>query len=170
MENILGDPPPPPPPDAGDLKPEVPGIDKATVRDRLEAHRAIAECARCHDKIDPLGFALENYHADGRWRERYGFGYNGRVGDRDPAVDASGQLPDGRKFSGVEELQGLLLAEEQRFLRCLCEKMMVYALGRGIEFSDRAEIDRLVANMQREGYTLRGLIKDIVTGSAFGTK
>ncbi len=170
LENLLGDPPPPPPPDAGDLAPEVPGIDKATVRDRLEAHRAIAECARCHDKIDPLGFALENYHADGRWRDQYGFGYNGRAGRQDPIVDASGQLPDGRTFSGVDALQELLLEEEDRFLRCLTEKILTYALGRGLEYSDRGEVDRLTNHLKTNRYALRSLIKAIATSHVFQSK
>lgn len=170
LENLLGDPPPPPPPDAGDLAPEVPGIDKATVRDRLQAHRRLPQCASCHSKIDPLGFALENYDADGRWRDRYGFGYNGRVGDDDPLVDASGRLPGGRSFHGVAGLQSILLADEDRFLACLADKLLVYALGRGLTPADRPVRDRLVADLRRDGYTLRGLIAGIVTSEPFLTK
>jgi hypothetical protein len=167
LENLLGDPPPPPPPDAGDLAPSVPGIDKATVRDRLEAHRRIPQCASCHQKIDPLGFALENFDAHGRWRDQYGFGYEGRVHGDDPRVDASGRLPDGRRLDGVESLQAILLADEDRFLACLTEKMMIYGLGRGLEASDRPLRDKLVAEMKADRYTLRSLIKGIVTSEAF---
>lgn len=170
LENILGDPPPPPPPDAGDIQPKVPGIDKATVRVRLEAHRRIEQCAGCHRKIDPLGFGLENYHADGSWRDQEGFGYNGRVNRDDPVVDAGGRLPDGREFLGVRELQEILLEEEDQFLMCLAEKLYTYALGRGVELADRSELERFCANMKSREYTLRSLIKVIVQSESFRTK
>ncbi len=170
LENLLGDPPPPPPPDAGDLAPEVPGIDKATVRDRLTSHRRIPQCASCHRKIDPLGFALENYDAHGRWRDQYGFGYNGRVNDDDPPVDASGRLPDGRRFRGVDDLQRILVKDDEPFLTCLTEKLLTYALGRGVEAIDRPERDRLVEQLDEHGDTLRGLIKGIVTSDLFLTR
>ncbi|HEY8506456.1 MAG TPA: DUF1592 domain-containing protein [Gemmataceae bacterium] len=170
LENPLGDPPPPPPPDAGDLAPKVPGIDKATVRVRLEAHRRLANCAACHNKIDPLGFALENYDAVGRWREREGFGPRGRVNPNDPPIDASGKLPDGRSFVGVGGLKKLLLEDEDRFLDCLTGKMLTYALGRGVEPTDRELVRELREGMKRDGYTLRGLIKGIVRSDAFRMK
>lgn len=170
LENVLGDPPPPPPPDAGDLAPMVPGIDKATVRDRLEAHRRIEQCAVCHRRIDPLGFALENFDAHGLWRDKYGFGYNGRVGNNDPDVDASGELPDGTQFVGVNGLAQVLLAREDHFRRCLVEKLMIYAYGRGLSFADRPERERIIAAMREDGDTLRGAIRAIVAGEAFLTK
>ena len=169
LENVLGAPTPPPPPDAGDLAPKVPGIDKATVRDRLEAHRRLPQCATCHDKIDPLGFALENFDAHGRWRTHYGFGYQGRVGDNDPRVNASGRLPDGREIDGVRDLQQRLLEDHDQFLSCMTEKLMIFALGRGLAFSDRVERDRLVANLKHNGYHLRLLIKEIVRSDLFRT-
>lgn len=167
LENILGNPPPPPPPDAGDIQPSVPGIDKATVRVRLEAHRKIEQCARCHRKIDPLGFALENFHADGAWRDREGFGYQGRIGRNDPIIDASGQLPDGRAFKGVRELQQILLQDIQHFEKCLTEKLAVYALGRALTYEDRPWIKSMVRNMPSHGHSIRGLIRDIVTSPQF---
>lgn len=170
LENLLGDPPPPPPPDAGDITPKVPGIDKATVRTRLEHHRQIPACASCHAKIDPLGFALENFAADGRWREREGFGYKGRVRSGDPLIDASGRLPNGTKFESFEEFRNILLEKEDEFLRCFVEKLTTYALGRGIEFSDQADLRQFVHNMQNNGRTIRGLIGDIVSSRMFLTK
>ncbi|MGE3808616.1 MAG: DUF1592 domain-containing protein, partial [Gemmataceae bacterium] len=133
LENMLADPPPPPPPNAGEIQPQVPGADKATVRERLAIHRSVAACAACHAKIDPLGFALENYDASGLFRvqESSRFQFNPHV--RDPKIDASGTLPDGRSFKNVRELNQLLLQDEDRFLNCLCEKLVVYALGRGLE-------------------------------------
>lgn len=86
LKNLLGTDPGLPVANAGEISPKVPGIDKATVRQRLEIHRSLAQCARCHDKIDPLGFALENFDASGQWREREGFGYKGRIGEHDPLM------------------------------------------------------------------------------------
>ncbi len=170
LENLLGDPPPPPPPDAGDLAPKVPGINKATVRDRLEAHRRIPECASCHRKIDPIGFALENFDAHGRWREQYGFGYNGRVGDEDPPVDASGLLPDGSRFQNLPEFQAILRADDNRFFGALVEKLLTYALGRGLSPSDQPLQSALSTKLATTDPTLRGLIKSIVVSDAFLSK
>ncbi len=170
LDNILGDPPPPPPPDAGDIAPKVPGINKATVRVRLEAHRQIAACASCHSKIDPLGFALENFNADGTWRDREGFGYKGRIDDQDPPIDASGTLPDGTTFATFEEFRELLLHREDEFLAALTEKLTTYALGRGIEYSDRPTLEEFRRAMKREGNSLRSLIRQIVTSRLFLTK
>ena len=167
LENILNSPTPPPPPNVGDIQPGVPGIDKATVRDRLEAHRQNKACASCHRKIDPLGFALENYNAIGQWREKEGFGYQGAVREFDPNIDPKGALPDGRQFHGVQELQQLLLADKDRFVRCFVEKMVIYALGRGVDIHDQDEIDQIVDDMPRHGYSIRGLIKSIVKSKLF---
>ena len=167
LENVLGTPPPPPPPNAGDIKPGVPGINKATVRERLEAHRKNAACAPCHNKIDPLGFALENYDAIGRWRDHEGFGYNGQVLKDDPAIDSHGKLPDGSTFEDVNGLQQILMAKKQMFYVCLVKKMMIYALGRGLEITDRPTIEGIVERMPNHGSTLRGIIKDIALSNAF---
>ena len=167
LTNVLGTPPPSPPPNTGDIKPGVPGINKATVRDRLDAHRANTACATCHDKIDPLGFALENYNAIGRWRDREGFGINGSVLKNDPPIDSHGRLPDGRSFENVSELQQILVEKQQMFYKCLVEKMMIYALGRGLDITDRPTIESIVARLPDHGLSLRGMIKDIATSDAF---
>ncbi len=101
MKNLLGTDPGLPVANAGDIAPKVPGIDRATVRARLEIHRTRAQCARCHNKIDPLGFALENFNAAGKWRDQEGFGYNGRVQRDDPKIDASSKLPNERSSKGL---------------------------------------------------------------------
>ena len=150
--------------------PKVPGIDKATVRQRLEIHRTLPQCARCHNKIDPLGFALENYNAAGEWRDKEGHGYNGRIGRDDPDIDASGKLPDGTEFTGIDGLQTVMLAKQDLFLRCLAEKMYTYALGRELGYSDRNEIKAAVSYMKRNGLTLRSLIHHIVASKVFLTK
>lgn len=170
LEHLLGDPPPPPPPNVGDISPMVPGIDKATVRVRLEAHRKIESCAACHAKIDPLGFALENYNAIGQYREREGFGYKGRIDENDPKIDASGKLPDGREFQNLGELQKHLLDDEEKFLRCFVTKLATYALGRGIEFSDRELIEQLVSDLKKSDYKLQPLIVKLVESEAFRSR
>jgi hypothetical protein len=167
---LLGDPPPPPPPNAGEIPQKVPGEGQVTVRQRLEIHRQVSACAACHNKIDPLGFALENFRADGSWEAREATAAGAWARDTDVLIDASARMPDGRQFRGVEELQEILLQDEDRFLRNLAQRTATYALGRGMEFSDRAWIDSLVESMKEEGRTLRGLIKEIVTSEQFRSK
>ncbi len=169
MKNLLGTDPGLPVANAGEIQPKVPGIDKATVRDRLEIHRTAAQCARCHDKIDPLGFALENFNAAGEWREQEGFGYNGRIGRDDPVIDASAKLPDGTDISGIAGLQAAILDREELFLRCLTEKLFTYALGRELGFSDAEHVSAAVAHLKGAGdYKLRELLKFIVGAELFG--
>ena len=121
LKNVLGADPGLPVANAGDIAPSVPGIDKATVRKRLEIHRELPQCARCHNKIDPLGLALENYNASGEFRLQEGFGYKGRIGNDDPIIDASVELSNGTKISGPESLKRELRKTETAFLRCLAE-------------------------------------------------
>lgn len=167
LKTLLGDDPGLPVADAGEIAARVPGIEKATVRRRLEVHRSRAQCARCHDRIDPIGFALENFDAAGLWREREGFGYQGRVEAGDPPVDASARLPDGTRIVGVEGLQTALLAREDDFLRCLSAKMCAFALGREIGLADRPTIEAAVAHMKKNGRTLRSLVEFVTTSEAF---
>ena len=170
LKNILGTDPGLPVANAGDLQPKVPGIDKATVRKRLEIHRELPQCARCHDKIDPLGFALENYNAAGEWREQEGFGYKGRIGKNDPKINAASKLPDGTEIDGVEDLQSALLQKEDLFLKCLAGKMLTYALGRELGVADTPFVDAAVAAMKENDYTIRSLIHYIATSQPFLTK
>ncbi len=170
MKSLLGTDPGLPVANVGEIPTKVPGLDKATVRDRLEIHRENPSCARCHDKIDPLGFALENFNASGEWRDQEGHGYNGRIGKNDPVIDASAKMLDGSEFSGVEGLQSQLLLNEELFLTSLASRMMTYALGRELGFSDRPAVRSLVETMKQNKYTLRSLIVAIVTSEQFNTK
>ncbi len=170
MKNLLGTDPGLPVANAGDIAPKVPGIDKATVRQRLEIHRTLAQCARCHNKIDPLGFALENFNASGEWRDREGFGYKGRVGRDDPKIDASSKLPDGTAIDGVDDLRNTLLNKEDLFLNCLAGKLFTYGLGRELGVADQPQIKTAVEHTKQNKYTLRSLIQFIATSEAFGTK
>lgn len=170
MKTLLGTDPGLPVADAGEIAARVPGIEKATVRKRLEIHRTRAQCARCHSKIDPLGFALENFDAAGLWRDREGFGYKGRVEPNDPLVDAASQLPNGTKLVGVEGLQAAILAQPNDFFACLASKMLTFALGRELGLTDEPLVQKAVAQMNQNGQTLRSLIEFIVLSEAFRTK
>jgi Arc/MetJ-type ribon-helix-helix transcriptional regulator len=170
LKTLLGTDPGLPVANAGEISPKVPGIDKATVRQRLEIHRQLTQCARCHNKIDPLGFALENFNAAGDWREQEGFGYKGRVQSNDPKIDASSKMPDGTKIVGVAGLQAAMLKQEDLFLKSLSTHLTTYALGRELGLADQPLIDGSVAAMKENGTTVRSLIKAIVASDAFAAK
>ena len=167
LDVLWNTPAPLPPPNAGDL-PVIKGK-KLTVRQRLEQHRSVANCASCHARIDPLGLALENYDAIGAWRERQNG--EGRKGDRnDPPIDASGVLPGGKGFQSLPEFKQALLEEKGKFLKGLTEKLLAYALGRPVGATDRATVEQIVAAAAREDNRLEALLHAIVASRAFQTK
>ncbi|MCA9144124.1 MAG: DUF1592 domain-containing protein [Planctomycetales bacterium] len=170
MKNVLGIDPGLPVANAGEIAPKVPGIDKATVRQRLEIHRQLPQCARCHNKIDPLGFALENFNAAGEWRDREGFGYKGRIGQSDPLIDASSKLLDGTEIVGVDGLRDALMDRQELFLNCLASKMLTYALGRELGIADRVHVDAAVRYLKDNGDTLKSLVTYVVTSEPFRRK
>ena len=170
LKTLLGSDPGLPVANVGEIASKVPGIDKATVRQRLAIHREAASCARCHDKIDPLGLALENYNAAGEWRDQEGHGYQGRIEKDDPVIDASAKMPDGTEFKGVEGLQEQLLKKEDLFLNALASQLYTYGLGRELGFSDRATLRASVAAMKHNKYMLRTLLLTIVQSDLFTTK
>ena len=155
LEKLLGYTPPPPP-DVPAIEPDIRGA--VTIREQLEKHRAAATCAECHRKIDPLGFALENFDAVGGWRDRYAKGR---------PVDVAGKLPNGDRFTTVSEFRKLLLQREEPFNRCLTEKLMTYALGRELEIGDRPALDGILAELQKQQGGLRDLIRLIVLSEPF---
>lgn len=150
LENLLGQSPPPPPPDVPVIESDV--SEAKTIRELLAKHREEATCTECHRKIDPLGFALENFDAAGLWRTGYG--------KRGPKIDASGMLPSGEPFSGVSEFQKLLSRRSEDFTRCLIEKIMTYSLGRTLGLGDRAAIDKI----QRDLLAGQGGLQDLIAG------
>lgn len=167
LDVLFNDPPKPPPPNVGEVEPNIEG-ERLTVRQRLDQHRTIAACASCHQTIDPYGFALENFNVVSRWRTK-------QDGERswwpdEAVIDATGTLPNGVDFETVEEFRAALRSQGDRFLRGLAEKMFTYALGRIVEPSDRATIDRLVERTKANGNTLQSLIEGIVLSDAFLTK
>jgi hypothetical protein len=155
---------------AGDIKPKVPGIDKATVRQRLAIHREHPQCARCHNKIDPLGLALENFNAAGEWRAQEGFGYKGRVEKDDPLIDATATMPDGSPIDGVDGLRDALVAQKDQFHQALASRLMTYALGRELRVADRPAVIAAARSMENNGRSLRALIKAVVASPVFQSK
>ena len=157
LDTLLGTPPPPPPPNVPPLDQTEQGSRPQTVRERLARHRANAVCANCHARIDPIGFALENYDALGQWRTEE----SGRL------VDNSGELPDGTKFAGPDELRAVLLAKKDLFLRSFTGRMLGYALGRGLAPQDFCRVDEIVAKLAKEGNASQALIEAIVMSPEF---
>ena len=158
LDNLLNAPPPPAPPDVPDLEKEQL---HGTLRERMEQHRQNPACAACHQMMDPLGFALENYDAVGRWRDHEG----------GEPVDASGVLPDGTQFRGVWELRDLLAeGRKEDFMRCITEKMLIYAVGRGTEYYDQCAIDEIVEKVGQRDNQFAFLIAEIILSDPFQKK
>jgi hypothetical protein len=156
LESILGTPPPPPPPNVPELKQEA-GEAPATIRELLAKHRESQACASCHDRIDPLGFALENYDVLGRWRDT----------EAGRPVDAQGELPDGTRFEGPAGLKTALLERKDIFVRHVATKMLGYALGRGLTLQDSCVVDDIVKKVESERYSTQTLIREIVFSVPF---
>jgi Protein of unknown function (DUF1588)/Protein of unknown function (DUF1592)/Protein of unknown function (DUF1585) len=157
LEQLLNTPPPPPPPEL-----DIPELEdqkqlKGTLRQQMEQHRANPVCASCHQRMDPIGFAFENFDAVGAWREK----------DAGAPVDASGVLPDGRKFDGPAGLKKLLGADRDVFVRCVVEKMLTYALGRGLEGYDRPVVNKILNAVGKENDRFSALLVEIVKSDPF---
>jgi Protein of unknown function (DUF1588)/Protein of unknown function (DUF1585) len=157
LENILGTPPPPAPPD-------VPAIDdkkrvelRGTLRQRMEQHRVDPTCASCHARMDPIGFGMENFDGIGAWRTT----------DGGAPVDAAGQLVSGEAFKTPAELRQILLTKKRGdFLRCITEKMLTYALGRGLEYYDKPAVAKIVASLEKDP-SFGNLVTGIVQSAPF---
>ncbi|MCE9532565.1 MAG: DUF1592 domain-containing protein [Planctomycetes bacterium] len=157
LEQLLGTPPPPPPPDVPELAADEKAITTGSLRKRMELHREKVACANCHAKMDPIGFAFENFNAIGAFRAR----------DGDFPIDASGTLPDGKTFQGPAELKQILKEKKDLFSRCLAEKMLTYAVGRGLEFYDKRTVDKICANLAKGDYKFSVLVGEIVRSDPF---
>jgi hypothetical protein len=158
LENLLAQAPPPPPPTVPPLDETKQAATAASLRQRMEQHRADPLCSSCHSIMDPIGFSLEHFDGIGAWREK----------DGAFPVDASGLLPSGEKFEGAEGLTRLL-SEKRRdqFLRCLTEKVLTYSLGRGLEYYDRCALDRITERVARDKYRFSSLILAVVESVPF---
>ena len=184
LDNIFGDPTPGPPPDVPAIAPDTSGA--TSMRDQLAAHRNDAGCARCHNRIDPLGMVLENFDPVGRWREYYPvytkppdgaealneefYSTVGKGVRAGPAVDSVGILADGTRIEGATDLKRYVLDRIEMFSASLTEKLLVYATGRPLSFHDRRAVDRIVTSVAQGGNGFRDLIVALVQSESFATR
>jgi hypothetical protein len=160
LENIMGTPPPAPPPNVPALKESDEGGKVTTVRERLEEHRKNPTCATCHKVMDPLGFSLDNFDAIGQWRTK----------ESGLPIDASGQLADGTKISGIVDLRKALLQHPERFVGTMTEKLMTYALGRGLEYYDMPVVRGITRDVAKNNDRFSAIVMGIVNSTAFQMK
>jgi hypothetical protein len=182
MARLLGQPPEPPPPNVPAVEPDVQGA--TTIREMLDKHRADASCASCHAKIDPPGFALESFDVIGGFRERYrSLNEKGDAAPRrsidpkipikftlGPKVDASGKFSDGREFSDIIQFKEIIATDTHRLLLNLARQMLIYGTGREVAFSDRPELEALVARTEAQGGGIRTLMIELARSSLFQTR
>jgi hypothetical protein len=185
LDRIMGQAVPPPPPNVPAVEPDIRGA--TTIREQLAKHRATASCVGCHARIDPPGFALESYDVIGGWRDRYRVvaeqknRVNNRVGPLAKylaayqyglgrPVEAGDALPDGRQFSDVAEFKKLLLADSEQIARCVSEKLVTYATGQPVGFSDHRAVNQILAETKASDYGLRSLIHAVVASELFQKK
>lgn len=157
LEQILGSPPPPPPPNVPELEEDEKSQLTGSLRQRMEQHRANPACANCHARMDPLGFAFENFDAIGGYRTK----------DGEFEIDPAGELPGGKAFAGPAELKQVLLEDRDKFARCLAEKMLIYALGRGLEYYDRPTVETITTALAENDYRFSALVTAIVNSDPF---
>ena len=157
LDTLLGTPPPPAPPGVGELSEEPSAVLSGSVRQRFEQHRSKPQCASCHVRMDPIGFGLENFDAVGAWRTQ----------DGKFPVDSSGTLPGGKTFTGPAELKAILKEKQDLFTRNLTEKMLTYALGRGVEAHDNCVITEISQSLARDDYKFSRLVIEIVRSEPF---
>jgi hypothetical protein len=158
LENILGTPPPPAPQNVPAFREDRGARVEGTLRQRFEAHRANPSCASCHAFLDPMGFALENYDAIGRWRD---------TDNRQP-IDATGKLLTGQTFNGAKELRKVLVeARKNEFTKCLTENMLTYALGRGLDYPDKPFVKEIVKQAAGSGYKFQDIVLGVIQSPPF---
>ena len=160
LENLLGTPPPPPPPDVPTLQENTAGAQPKTLRERMTAHRANPACAACHKVMDPIGFALENFDAVGAWRTEEPGG----------AIDTSGELADGTRVDGVVALREAILRRPGAFATTMTEKLMTYALGRGIDYRDQPAVRDVVRRAAANDYRFSSMVLGVVNSRPFRTR
>ena len=158
LNTILGAPPPDPPPNVPALSEQRTQTRAPTMRERMAQHRSNPMCSSCHTMIDPAGFALENFDATGKWRI---------VDESFNPIDASGALPDGRKFDGVAQLRSALAARPERFVNTLTEKLLTYALGRGLEYYDMPAVRKILSDAAPDGYRMHAIVAGVVKSYPF---
>jgi len=160
LDNILGTPAPPAPPNVPALEDAADrfGGREPSLRELLAAHREAALCSSCHSRMDPLGLALENFNAIGAWREL----------ESEQPIESAGELITGEKFANVQELKQILVTSRRKdFYRCVTEKLLIYALGRGLEVYDETTVDKIVDQLDRENGRFSVLLEGVVLSAAF---
>ncbi len=157
LEQILGSPPPPPPPGVDDLKEDEQAVLTGSLRQRMEQHRKREDCASCHTRMDTLGFGFENFGPTGAWREK----------DGNFPVDSSGTMPSGQTFRGPAELKAILMADKDEFVKTLAEKMLTFALGRGLEYYDQCAVEKAAKAVIQDGYRFQTMVVQIVQSAPF---
>jgi mono/diheme cytochrome c family protein len=155
LEQMLGTPPPPAPPNVPEL--DKKGKLEGTLRQRMEQHRENPACASCHARMDPLGFGLENFDAVGAWRTK----------DEGAVIDSSGTLPNGKTFRGAAQLKTILLDKKGQFTKNLAEKLLTYAIGRGLTYTDKCQVETLVKSVEKQGYRFSSLVSAVVQSDPF---
>jgi mono/diheme cytochrome c family protein len=160
LEQLLNDPPPPPPPmvEALEKQSDTAEVHNLSLRAKMERHRTDPVCNSCHKVMDAIGFGLENFDAMGRWREKDG---NGN------ALDTAGKMPSGAGFRSPSELKGVFMSNKDKFARCVTEKMLTYALGRGMEYYDEATVDKIAKSLEQNGYRFSVLVTEITRSYPF---
>ncbi|WP_442508168.1 DUF1592 domain-containing protein [Novipirellula sp. SH528] len=165
-DRILGQPIPPPPESVPAIEPDIRGA--KTIRDQLELHRNHTECASCHSKIDPPGFALESFDAAGQWRDHYAI--SGKGNRKGPKVDPSYQLADGRPFAGFNQFRELISNEQKMLARNFAEKLLVYGTGAPIAFADRHVVEQIADSTSDDQFGMRSLLNEVVLSPIFLSK
>jgi len=158
LENILSNPPPPPPPNVPALKTEANDTGQPlTMRQAMVAHRANPVCASCHARMDPIGFAMDNFDAVGRWRDS----------EAGQPIDASGVLPEGTRFNGVAELKKALLRHPEQFIRTVAEKLLMYGISRNVQYFDQPAVRAIVRQAAPGNYSFASLVLGVVKSAPF---
>jgi hypothetical protein len=158
LENLLSAAPPPPPPNVPAFNADAGEPGKVlTMREAMTRHRADPACAGCHARMDPIGFAMENFDADGKWRDH----------DAGGAIDASGVFPDGTKFNGVAGLKTALLKHPDEFIDTVAERLLMYALGRNLQYYDQPAVRAIAADAAKQNDTLASLVLGVVKSVPF---
>jgi hypothetical protein len=159
LENLLASPPPPPPPDVPSLATEKSGR-PLSMKEAMQTHRASPACASCHAKMDPIGFALENFDAIGRWRTEENGG----------PIDVASTLPNGAKVEGVEGVRQLILSDPELFVEAMTGKLLMYALGRNVQYYDQPAIRAIARDSARQNYTFASQVLGVVTSAPFQSR
>ncbi|MDG2390027.1 MAG: DUF1592 domain-containing protein [Planctomycetaceae bacterium] len=166
-ERLLGQEIPPPPANVPAIEPDIRGA--KTIREMLEKHKSNDSCASCHVKIDPPGFALENFDPAGRWRDRY-IAYQGRKRVKGPEIDPSEVLPGGGEFHSLREFQKLIIANPEKLAGNLAENLLTYGTGAPVTFADRDDVEQIALQTQQDNFGFRSILKAVVTSDTFLTK